>query len=179
MKSIWLPPLLSFAVATALFAQVGKTTGTSMEEIVVEGIKRFDQRMRSADQTVREQEFDAVMGDRKVIEALFGGDARHIWPRYEQGLKAMRASTDRLKEQFERSGPIKSIEAIDVRAGNSPALERVLKMLPKDVPIYRAAITYEKSSVGTSAYVVIDGKMRLIRGLESFPDIIEREKASK
>jgi hypothetical protein len=179
MKCIGLLPLLSLTIVTALFGQVQKTANKSPEATVVEGIKRFDERMRSPDQAVREAEFDAVMADRKVLEALFGDDARFIWPRYEQGLKAMRSSTDRLKEQLEQSGPIKSVEAIDVRAGRSPAFERVLPMIRKDVPVYRAAITYEKVSTGSSAYVVIDGKMRLIRGLDTMPDAIEREKAGK
>ena len=179
MKRRAMLSVLPLVIATALLAQDKKTDSKSSEDLVADGIKQFHERMLSPQSNIREKEFDAVMADRKVLEALFGDDARLVWPRFEQSLKVMRTNTDKMKDEFDRSGTIKSVEVIDVRKQRSPPYERVLQLIPKNVPVYRAAITYENRSAGSGSYVVIDGRMRMVRGLEGIPEIIDREKGAK
>jgi len=151
------------------------------DEIVKAGIMQFHERMRSDDPKVRDKEFDAVMPDKKTIEKLFGDDANLVWPRLSEGMKQMRASSDKAKEEFDRQGKIISIEVIDLRKDDaSGRYRRLLQMIPKDIPVYRAVMKYEKGSGGSSSYLVIDGNMRFVRGLEGIAEFIdERNKAKK
>jgi hypothetical protein len=146
---------------------------------VRDGIRQFYERMRSPDVAVREKEFDAVMADASVLNALFGDDARLVWPRFEQGLKAMRANTDKMKNEFDRTGTISSIEIIDQRQRLLPNFERVLQIIPKTIPVYRAVVKHENLSTGSSTYLVINGRMRMVRGLEGLTELIDREKGVK
>lgn len=151
----------------------------SREDVVIAGIRQFHERVRSPDGKVRRRAFDEVMPDQKLIETLFGEDAKVVWPRYEQGLKAMRASLDKAKAEFDRQGEVKSIELIDVRKQDvSGRYRRVLQLIPKDIPVYRAVVRYENGSGGSSSYLVIEGKMRFVRGLEGLAELIDQQKAS-
>jgi hypothetical protein len=170
------------AAATAhLFAEEPKTADQKPpEEIVKAGILQFYERMQSDDAKVREQEFDDVMPDEKVIKRLFGDDSDLLWPRLTFVLKEMRSRTAKMKMESERQGNIKSIEVIDVRKDDaSGSYKRVLEMIPKDIPVYRAVIKHEKGTIGASAYVVIDGHMRLIRSLDKLPTLIDDLKKAK
>lgn len=92
----------------------------------------------------------------------------------------MRASSDKAKEEFARRGKIVSIEVIDVRKDDgSGRYRRVLEMIPKDIPIYRAVTKYEKNSAGSSTYLVIDGRMRFVRGLEGIAEFIDQQRKAK
>lgn len=147
------------------------------EEIVTAGIRQFHDRMRSPDPEVRKKEFDEAMADRKVIEKLFGDNARLVWPRYEDGLKTMRERMDKGREEFDRKGEIRSVELIDVRKNDvSGRYQRVLQLIPKDIPVYRAVVTYEKGSGGSSSYLVLDDRMWIVRGLEVAPKLIDGDK---
>ena len=169
------------ALASVLFAdEPKKTEQKSPEDIVKAGILQFRERMRSDDAEVRAKEFDAVMPEKKTLERLFGDDANLIWPRFSEGMKRMRARSDKGKEQFDREGKVISIELIDVRKEDvSGRYRRVLQIIPKDIPVYRAVTKYENGSGGSSSYLVIDGRMRFVPGLEGMAEIIDRQNKSK
>jgi hypothetical protein len=148
------------------------------EENVIAGIKQFYERMRSDDATVRETEFDAVMPDLELLKKLFGDDANLVWPRFEQGMNAMRKSTDQVKKDFDRNGAVKSVELVDMRKhADAQRFESLLKKIPTDVPVYRAVVTYEHASARVGAFVIVDNRMRFVREIESIAEFIDQTKS--
>lgn len=175
---VFLFAILTF-VSVAFTDEPKKPKPKPPDEIVKAGILQFHERMRSDDPKVRDKEFDTVMPDKKTLETLFGDDANLIWPRFSEAMKQMRASSDKAKEEFDRQGKIVSVELIDVRKDDaSGRYRRVLQMIPKDIPVYRAVTKYEKGSGGSSSYLVIDGKMRFVRGLEGIAEFIDEQNKS-
>lgn len=178
-------------VCTSLFALITvasflsadepeKAKPQSPEEIVKAGIMRHYERMGSDDAKVREEEFDAVLPDEKTFEMLFGEDAKLIWPRFSEVRKKVIAINDKAKEEIDRMGKIVSVKLIDIRKDDDfGRYTRVLETIPKDVPVYRAVLQFEKSTGGSSCYVVIDGRMRYVRGLDGMVKFIDEQKKAK
>jgi hypothetical protein len=177
--SLWLLALATMSSAAGAGEQ-DKVAQKTSEEIVRAGILQFHDRTRSADAQVREKAFDDVLPDKKLLETLFGDGANVIWPPLSEGMKRMRASMHKAKEESDRRGAVKSIELIDVRKEDvSGRYQRVLQVISKDIPVYRAVVRYEKGTAGSSSYLVVDGRMRLVRGLEEMPRFIEEQKKGK
>lgn len=166
--------------AVKVLREPEKATEKSPEEIIQAGIHQFRERMRSDDPKVREAEFDNVMPDKKTIELLFGDDAKLIWPRLSEGLQKMRAGSQQAKAEFDRQGTLTSLKLVDIRKEDPAGLyRRMLQMIPEEIPVFRAIATYENGSGGSGCYIVIDGRMRFVRGLESIAEFIDEQKKSK
>lgn len=151
----------------------------SAEEIISAGIRWFDEQIRSSDAMVREQAFDAIMVDRGLVEKLLGKKAAETaWPRLEGRLNAMRATTEQGKDQLEQKGKLNRLQLVDLRKQDENGQYRkVIQRIPPEIPIYRAVFYYENGSAGSSTYLVVDGKMRLFRGLERVVEALENPKA--
>jgi hypothetical protein len=181
MRTISTFLFLCVVVSSVARAEESKSdTKVAPDEIVKSGILRFHEQMRSADVKIREKAFDDVLADKKLLEKLLGEDANLVWPRIAETIPRMRSSTDKGKEQLDRQGDIKSVEVIDLRKSDSLGrFTRVLEVIPKDIPVYRAVIKFENATGGMSSYLVVDGRMRFVQGLETLPDLIDREKKAK
>jgi len=174
----------SFIIAAVLMtmaitAEAGEADADKNQKIVREGILAFRKAMRSQDEKVRIQAFDATMPDEKLLQKLFGKDAAVLWPLLEKNLQAMRKNTARLKAELDGSGEIKEVKLTDVRKKDvSGRFQAVLTAIPKDMPVYIAVLKYEKGSGGSSSYLVVDGKMRWVGGLEGMHAYLLKRKSS-
>jgi len=164
--------LASFAGATEA------TTKPATEDLIRKGIIAFRDGMMSEDEAVRQKAFDQFMPKQSDFQAIFGDDSGLVWNLIEKQLKFMRENTDKFKEEFDRKGKIQEVELINEREHDiSKRYVELIKAIPKDIPLYRAVIKYEKGTGGSSTYVVIQGRAMHISGLESMhKEIIKRKK---
>ncbi len=157
-----------------------KKTKAGIKEVIRKGILDFREKMGADEEKTRIKVFDRVMPDEALLKKLFGKDARYIWPVLKKGLEHMRQNTARFKEEFDRTGKIRAIELINVREMDvSGRYRKVLKVIPKEIPVYRAIATYDKGGGGSSSYLVVDGKFRFVRGLEAMYEHILKQKEKK
>lgn len=177
MREIRLAGLLLVFVAGVAFADEAKKDDADPEQIVAKGVRQFHERMSSVDVKVRQKEFDEVMPDEKLLVTLLGEDAKLIWPKLEPQLKKFRES---LEKEVGPGGEIKQVQVIDVRkeAGQGAAkYAPALKVVPQEIPIFRVVMQVGAQTVSSSCYCVVDGRMRLVRRLETLPAAIEKLKA--
>ncbi len=152
------------------------------EKKVREGLIRFHKDLRSDDEKVRLAALDRATVDKALLEKLLGKDAALVWPKVEKGLTSMRKNTDRLKAELDRGGDVKSIKLTDVRKSDASGRYRlVLSMIPKGGPVYTAVMKREKGTAGSSTYLLVDGRMRWVPGLDLLCSRIQslKSKASR
>ena len=170
-----------FALAGLLLAEEpGKQQEKSPEEIVQTGVMQFYQRVASDDAKVREKELDAVLPDEATLKTLFGEDAQLIWSRFAEVRKQIIARSDMAKEESDSIGKIVSVKAIDLRKEESLGkYDRMFDVIPQDIPVYRAEMRLANGSGDGRFYLVIDGKMRYVRGLDGMVQYIDAQKKGK
>lgn len=132
------------------------------EQIVSAGIRRFHERMRSDNPEVRRSEFDETMGDQRVLEALFGAEGKTLGPEYAKTVKEVGRDTSGLKQYFDRLGPIRELKVGTVGTRPHPH-DSVYQAVAKATPVYRAEITCEGGAIDRTDYVVVEGRMRIVR----------------
>ena len=181
MRTVCVSLFTWIALAGCLFAEEpAKGKVKSPKEIVEAGVLQFYQRMASDDAQVREKELDAVIPDQKTLAALLGDDAELIWSRFADLRKQIIAQSDRAKQEADHMGKIVSVEAVDIRQEEGfGKYDRMLEVIPQNIPVYRAKIQFAKSTGGASFYVVIDGHMKFVRGLDGMVKYIDEQKKNK
>lgn len=181
MRVICVSLLAWFALAALLLAEEpGKQKEKSPEEIVQTGIKQFYQRVASDDAKVREKELDAVLPDEATLKTLFGEDAQLIWSRFADVRKQIIAHSEMAKEESDSMGKVVSVKAIDLRQEDSfGKYDRMFDVIPQDIPVYRAEMRLANGSGEGKFYLVIDGKMRVVRGLDGMVQYIDAQKQGK
>ncbi len=164
-----------------LLSDAGETlTEEQTVAIVRKGLIEFRRNMRSENEKTRIEAFDKVMPNKELLRSLFDDDAGILWPQLEKALERMRSNSHRFKDEFDRQGDAVEIELIDVRKKDvSGRYKDVLKAIPNDIPVYRAIVRYKKGAGGSSSYLVVDRKMRFVRGLEEMHRFIREKKAGK
>jgi len=156
-------------------------TKAEVEKIIKDGITAFRKDIVSDDEATRVKAFDRVMPDKEFMVKLFGKeDGELLWPDIEKYLGEMRKETVEFKKELEPMGDIKEIELINARdEGEALKYAELLKIIPKEIPVYRAVITDQKGAGGSSSYLVVDGKFRWFRGIEAAPEVLADKKAGK
>lgn len=160
-----------------LAEEPSKEKAKSSEEIVKKGVMQFYQRVASDDATVRKKELDAVLPDEATLKTLFGDDAQLIWSRFAELRKQIIAHSEKAKEEADSMGKIVSVQVFDLRKEESfGKYDRMLDVIPKDIPIYRAEMQLANGTGDGRFYLVIDGKMRFVRGLDGMVQYIDAQK---
>jgi hypothetical protein len=145
-------------------------------ELVEAGIREFRTAMRSDDPAIRKAALDKVLPDKKSMRQLLGGMGTKIWPLMEPALQQLRDNSDRIKEEFDKQGDIESVELIDQRIKS----KQQLKLIPKEVPVYRAVVKTASGGGGSGSYVILEGRMVWVKSLESIPEMVKQlEKQGK
>ena len=128
---------IAIVIFTLIFPSVGLVvaepgSNVTQEEMIQKGIMSFRKDMTSEDEDVRKKAFDL--------------------PMIEQGLGQMRENTISLKQELDKSGPIQSVELIDVRKKDEAGIyEDLIKIIPENIPLYRAITKDEQGSSGSRA----------------------------
>ncbi len=144
------------------------------EEKIKEQILAWHIDLASEDEKIRLKALDRLNPTLDDLKGLLGDDAKLIWPFMEKWLVQMRNSSDEVRKERIKHGPIQSIILINIRTDKaSQVYERVLKRIPKSVPVYRVVTKYEKATTGISTFVVVNKKLKLIKGLEIMPEVID------
>lgn len=152
----------------------------SPEEIVKAAITQVHAGIASTDPAAQKKAVEILLPDAKTMQKLFGDDAKLIVPTMEKFNQEMRDSISEIREEFTKTGAIKKIELTDCRKEkDQTAYKKLFETIPKDIPVFNYHIEYERGASGGGCYVVLDGKARFIKGLESAPEFIAKQKAEK
>jgi len=153
-------------------ADTVQVTAADAAEIVRDGIDEFYSGICSDDESTRIETFDKFMMRQDHLTRLFGeADGRQLWSLVESHLSTMRQDTARLKQELSRGGAVVEIRPINVRREDRTGrYVAVLAAIPADIHVFRAIVRYENTSAGSSSYLVIDGKMVIVRELEVMYD---------
>ncbi len=159
-------------------AEKKELSKAEVEKIITDGILEFRAGMVSEDEATRIKTLNRVLPDKEVMVKLFGKkDGELLWSVLKKGVEEMRKHTGEFKKEMEHSSGVKKIELINVREDDvSGRYGEVLGVIPKEVPVYRAVIDYEKGTAGSSSYLVVDGKFRWFQGLEMMPRVLRKKK---
>ena len=153
-------------------------TQADIDASLIQFLKDIHEKFATGTDQETKQAVDAYMVKKSDVEILFPKHVHQIWsvlgPARERYLK----NHDKIAAEFKRKGVIKEIEVINVRLNDTSGLfQRVLPMIPKDVPVYRAIVRGDKGSGGSSSYLRIKGRWFWFGGLEVMPRFIkEKEK---
>jgi hypothetical protein len=110
---------------------------------------------------------------------LFPEHDDKLWPRMAPHHEAMLAHIDEVAAEFTGDEWVE-VKPIDVRRGDgSGRYEAVLKMLPKDIPVFRMIKRGRKRTAQSSSYLYISSRWVFLKGLEGVPRGIEMLKAEK
>lgn len=161
-----------------------KPKPTSIPDRIRDGILKLHEGMASKDKNDHLKALAAVEPTADDITYLFGKEnAKLLWPHIEKRQAMMRQHIDELQKAMVQLGAVKKVKVEDVRAdeNESRMYAAVFKLIPTDVPVYTAHITYEKGSACSDTYLIVNGKLRVIHGLEAVPRAIKRlqERAKK
>ncbi len=185
MRILCVSLFMLFTAASFLSAQQPtKGKQESPEEIAKAGIMQHYQRLASDNPKVRGKQFDEVLPTEETAKALFGEDAQYVWPRLSQIRETLIANTDAAKKEADLMGKIVSVELIDVREkddvyGRSHRYQIIVDNIPEDIPVYEAKLTFTKSTGQGGFFVVVDGQMKFLRGLNQMIEYIQQQKKAK
>ena len=149
-------------------------------QIVRDGVMKFENGIASDDESVRIATVDEFIANEQHLNKLFGEDGgKALWEKIGPQLQQIREHTDMFQKQVLQNGRIVDVEVINVREDNSSdRYEAVLGVIPDDIPVFRVVKEYDGTTAGSSSYVVMDGKMVFVRGLEGMQEYLQQQKAS-
>ena len=149
----------------------GMSAETDPAKIVEEGIRQFYRDAASDDEKVRAAAIKNYFVDEATLTKLIGKeDGARVWAVISKRLEDPRMVAA-LKNEIGSKGAVKEIKLIDLR--QDPNSADKVKWLAAEIPIYRAVITTDKTTAGSSAYVVIDNKVRHFQGLDRLPEMLK------
>ncbi|MDB2686052.1 hypothetical protein N9Y42_02470 [Mariniblastus sp.] len=148
-----------------------QATIDAASELVRKEIQSFDDQIRSEEELDRLAALNAMLPKKEHFVELFGAEnGRRLWDWSSPRLDELRKNSGLVKAQIEKRGAITKIDVINLRDTEAENFE----MLPASVPLFRAKTLHEDgNSAGSSTYLVIDGDVIMIRGLEDFPVVLE------
>lgn len=164
MISLMFGSILALSITSAAIAE-------DPAKIAEEGIRQFYRDAVSDDEKVRVAALKNYFVDEATLQKLVGKeDGTRVWSFVGKKLEAPRAVAG-MKSEIESKGAIQSVQLHDLR--KDPASADKVKWLAADIPIYRAVIKTEKTTGGSSAYIVIDNKVRYFQGLDRLPELVK------
>ena len=144
----------------------GKTTDNP-SLLVQKELQSFYDRIVSEDEAERLAALDAMLPEEKHFVKLFGAaDGKRLFELITPNLEKMRQNSDEVKKELGRNGEIAGIYVTDLRESEA---ER-FAMIPAEIPVFSVAIRFKNGNgTGSSTYLVFDGDVIMIRGLERMP----------
>ncbi len=79
-----------------------------------------------------------------------------------------------LQRMQKEAGEIVSVEASDVRDDDAKRFEKVLKMVPQDLPVYRVVSRTSGGGGGSSSCLFVNGRWVHFQGFESVPGMLAK-----
>jgi hypothetical protein len=142
-------------------------------------LTKLDEAMRTGTTEARKDALLRILPAKADMQVLFPEHADKLWPRMEPHHKAMLAHVDEVATELTRDQWVE-IEAIDVRRKDDPGrYKAVLKMLPKDIPVFRVVKRGKRHTTGSGSYLYVRKHWVFLRGLEGVPRGIEMLKAEE
>jgi hypothetical protein len=135
--------------------------------------------MASSDPAEQERALRAILPVRGDVEFLFPKDAAALWPVFEGNERELLSHRADIAAETQHGGAVRQIETVDVRERKNPAFDRVLAMLPPDVPVYLVVTRREKATAGSGSYLYVRGRWVWIRGLQGVPDYLDKNRRSE
>jgi hypothetical protein len=118
------------------------------------------------------------------IEVLFPKQAEKLWPLVEKANQRYLDHISDIVREVTKDGPITKIKLTNIRDEKGPAgsaYQPVLKMIPKNVPVFRYDIRYASGAgAGGDSYLLVNDRVILIPDFSYIPELIqELEKQKK
>ena len=129
----------------------------------------------STDPATREAAYDAVQPTQADLALLFGPDvAALVWPDTLTGIEYGRTRLEHAQRRAIRSGGVVGASLVDIRSDAITAFDytEVLTMIPADIPAYVVMFDRERGVHGVGVFLLLNGRVRYISGLERFPAFI-------
>jgi hypothetical protein len=177
LYSAWLTMVL---LTTHQAVADDRTEQSSTPESLQVAVVDWQENMFSDDIDVRVATLDRMWPSSSDVAALFPANAEKL----SQFLDAVKkrakkrletAPAEALAREREKLKSIRNVKTIDARAEDtSRSHEKVLRMIPKEVPVYRVVIQYEKGAAGSSSYIYVNDHWIHFQNFTSLPEILPR-----
>lgn len=134
-------------------------------------LEAFQKAFRSGTDDEKRQALADFFVTKEQVEVLFPKDAVRIWDLYGRVRKRYLEHID----EVENAPPPLPVEInlIDVRKQSGSRYGKVLTMLPKNVPVYRARFEHAGGSSKAGSYLKVKDRWCWFDGLETVPDFLE------
>lgn len=170
--------LTTFLIVLTNLTMAEKTTVNYAESLSTK-LTGFHREMRENSPETREKALQGILPTQADLKILFPNDADMLWSKLSVYQNKMLQNINKVAAELNRDEWIK-IEAIDVRKNDpSGRYQKVLQIIPKDIPVFRVIRKGKKHSAGTSTYLYINGRWIFLQGLEAIPMLIARQKTGK
>ncbi|MGH7172166.1 MAG: hypothetical protein ACRELG_17970 [Gemmataceae bacterium] len=162
-----------FCAAMAVSADEAKKTPT-----LEEAYRTFHAGMASAKKEEQIKALKTFLPTRKDIDVLFPKHAAIVWKDEQAAQKLMIEHHADVAQEVTRNGPIKRIVKHDLRALKNPSkgYQRVLAMIPRDIPIYAIHVFKEQAGGGTEAFLLVNGRWIFFKDIDAVPERIDKAK---
>lgn len=136
--------------------------------------------MLSGDAKVRLATVDAMWPNAKDLSTLFPEHAEKLGRVLDAVKSRMKkrleiTTIEELARQREAYGVIRSVKTIDFRTDDSSRRhEKVLKIIPKNVPVHRVVIAFKKRTAGSSTYIYLNGRWIHFQGFTDIPEVLPK-----
>ena len=169
---------ICLSLCLANFAISGEKE-TDISQSLSKKLMELHKNMKIKSVDVRKKALKAILPTKADIKVLFPEDADMLWSKLEAYYKNMIRHIDEVADELTRREWTK-IKTIDVRKSDvSKRYEKVLKIIPKNIPVFRVIKESKQGSAGSSSYLFINGRWIHIQGLEEIPEIIDQIKNKK
>ena len=158
---------------------IGKEASVNYAESLSNNLTGFHRDMRKNSIDARKKALQKLFPTQADLKMLFPNGSDMLWAKLSVYQKKMLQHIDQVAKELHRDEWVK-ITAIDVRKNDSSGrYEKVLQIIPKDIPVFRVIRKGRKTSAGSSSYLYINGRWIHLQGLEMIPILISRLKNVK
>jgi hypothetical protein len=145
-------------------------------------IMKLEASMRDPSATVRKQGYLEMCPTKADLQILFSKYAEELWPSFDCSRNETPSDIDKFAKEWNKV-QTDSFKLFDVRKEDPlKEYEAILKILPKEVPVFQVDRYGKASRTGTGdyAYLYANGHWFFIRGLEDAPKyLVELDKRRK
>lgn len=148
------------------------TSGAEQLEAELKGkIEAFQKAFRSGSEDEKRKALAEFLVDKEQVEVLFPRHSGRVWDLYGRVRKRY---MEHINEVENAAPPLPvEIDLIDVRRQSGSRYGKVLAMLPKNVPIYRARFEHAGDSSSAGSYLKVKDRWCWFEGIESVPDFLD------
>ena len=145
------------------------------EDMVRESVKNFNEGIRSTDEVTRLSALNKILPTKANLVEIFGETAGvNVWEKIQPALDEMRENSEAFRDEVSRGGNLIEISVIDSR---DDGVE--FEGISDDIPIYQVVKRFESRTSGSSSYLILDGRVVFIRGLEKMARYVKSEQANE